>query len=183
MFSKISKTPLIHDHFHIVAIFTRRSCYNLFWKLRIIHYKLSTFFQCSFTSRTEIIMVVCSFEFFSRNHFLRRDLIFQWRKWLIFSGVIYFLEGRAPYVGCTWFDETGAGVKKIHRVGDTPIIPLPTMPNPGLCCNRVKKKQMLQNIPENFIDTFHWSILKTFPRSVQIYLMVDFKMLLDWSSH
>ena len=117
MFSKISKTPLIHDHFHIVAIFTRRSCYNLFWKLRIIHYKLSTFFQCSFTSRTEIIMVVCSFEFFSRNHFLRRDLIFQWRKWLIFSGVIYFLEGRAPYVGCTWFDETGAGVKKFIELG------------------------------------------------------------------
>ena len=112
MFSKISKTPLIHDHFHIAAIFTRRSCYNLFWKVRIIHYKLSTFFQCSFTSRTEIIMVVCSFEFFSRNHFLRRDLIFQWRKWLIFSGVIYFLEGRAPYLGCTWFDETGAGIKK-----------------------------------------------------------------------
>ena len=112
MFSKISKTPLIHDHFHIAAIFTRPSCYNLFWKVRIIHYKLSTFFQCSFTSRTEIIMVVCSFEFFSRNHFLRRDLIFQWRKWLIFSGVIYFLEGRAPYLGCTWFDETGAGIKK-----------------------------------------------------------------------
>ena len=183
MFSKISKTPLIHDHFHIAAIFTRRSCYNLFWKVRIIHYKLSIFFQCCFTSRTEIIMVVCSFWIFFQESFFEKRPHISMKEVAHFQWSDLFFGGKGTLFGLhlIWWDWSRG--QKIHRVGDTPIIPLPTMANPGLCCNRIKKKQVLQNIPENFTDTFHWSILKTFPRSVQIYLMVDFKMLLDWSSH
>ena len=38
----------------------------------------------------------------------------------------------------------GGVVKKIHGVGGTPIMPLPTRANPSLCGNRIKKKHKLQ---------------------------------------
>ena len=41
------------------------------------------------------------------------------------------------------------GNKKIHGVGGTLIMPLPTRANPGLCCNRIKKKHELQYALEN----------------------------------
>ena len=37
----------------------------------------------------------------------------------------------------------------IHGVGGTPITPFPTRANPGLCCNRIKKKHGLQHSLEN----------------------------------
>ena len=37
----------------------------------------------------------------------------------------------------------------IHGVGGTPIMPLPTRANTGLCCNRIKKKHELQYGLEN----------------------------------
>ena len=37
----------------------------------------------------------------------------------------------------------------IHGVGGTPIMPLPTRANTGLCCNRIKKKHQLQYGLEN----------------------------------
>ena len=41
-------------------------------------------------------------------------------------------------------DGGGGGVQqKIHEMGGTPIMPLPTKANPGLCCNRIKKKHEL----------------------------------------
>ena len=51
--------------------------------------------------------------------------------------------------------EWGGG-KKIHGVGGTPIMPFPTRPNTGLCCNRIKKKHELQygleNLQENYFN-------------------------------
>ena len=41
------------------------------------------------------------------------------------------------------------GGKKIHGVGSTPIMAFPTRANPGLCCNRIKKKHGLQYALEN----------------------------------
>ena len=69
-------------------------------------------------------------------------------------------------------------------------MPLPTWANPGLCCKRIKKKHELQyalkNLQEkdlNFTKKMHFFKDK-FPRSVQhVYLMVDFKPLLDLSRH
>ena len=37
----------------------------------------------------------------------------------------------------------------VYGVGGTPIMPLPTRVNPGLCCNRIKKKHDLQYALEN----------------------------------
>ena len=39
--------------------------------------------------------------------------------------------------------------KKCHGVGGNPIMPLPTRSNPGLSCNRIKKKNELQYSQEN----------------------------------
>ena len=69
-------------------------------------------------------------------------------------------------------------------------MPLPFRANPGLCCKRIKKKHELQyalkNLQEkdlNFTKKMHFFKDK-FPRSVQhVYLMVDFKPLLDLSRH
>ena len=69
-------------------------------------------------------------------------------------------------------------------------MPFPTRANPGLCCKRIKKKHELQyalkNLQEkdlNFTKKMHFFKDK-FPRSVQhVYLMVDFKPLLDLSRH
>ena len=72
-------------------------------------------------------------------------------------------------------------------------MPFPTRPNPGLCCKRIKKKHELQfaleNVKEKDLNftrkcTSSQIILKTFPRSLQyVYLMLDFKPLLDLSRH
>ena len=69
-------------------------------------------------------------------------------------------------------------------------MPFPTRENTGLCCKRIKKKHELQyalkNLQEkdlNFTKKMHFFKDK-FPRSVQhVYLMVDFKPLLDLSRH
>ena len=72
-------------------------------------------------------------------------------------------------------------------------MPLPTRANRGLSCNRIKKKYELQYALENYKKRIltlqekallHREILELFPRSVQhVYLMVDFKPLLDLSRH
>ena len=61
--------------------------------------------------------------------------IFRWRGHLI--GVDSALMGE------------GGGGKKAHGVGGTLLMPLPTRRNPGLCCNRIKKKHELQYALEN----------------------------------
>ena len=38
--------------------------------------------------------------------------------------------------------------------GGTPIMPLPTRTNLGLCCNRIKKKHELQYTPENLQEQY-----------------------------
>ena len=43
----------------------------------------------------------------------------------------------------------GGEAKKVHGVGGTPIMPLPTRANNGLCCNRIKNKHELQYALEN----------------------------------
>ena len=105
------------------------------------------FFQCYFRSRTEILMAVCLqlLDFFSRNHFLRGDFIFQWMGGS-FSVGDSFLGGEVTPLGfyLLWW-----GSKNIHGVGSTSIMPLPTRANPGLCCNRIKKKHELQYALEN----------------------------------
>ena len=65
-----------------------------------------------------------------------------------------FLSGEGTPLGLhllLWEDEGRGegGGRKNHEVGGTPIMPLPTSANPGLCCNRVKKMQELQYTMEN----------------------------------
>ena len=65
-------------------------------------------------------------------------------------------------------------------------MPLPTRANRGLCCNRIKKKHELQYALENLQEKalLHREIFKLFPRPVQhVYLMIDFKPLLDLNGH
>ena len=65
----------------------------------------------------------------------------------IFSGrLIYRWRGHPIGVASALMGEEGGweGVKKIHGVGGTPIMPLPTRANPSLCGNRIKKKHKLQ---------------------------------------
>ena len=62
---------------------------------------------------------------------------------------------RAPHWGCICFDEEeGVGGKKLHGVGGTSIMSLPTRSNPGLFCNRIKKKYELQYALENLHEKF-----------------------------
>ena len=89
-----------------------------------------------------------AFGFFSRNHFLRGDFITSYfNEWEVhFQQGIHLQDQRATHWGSICFDGRD---KKIHGVGGTPIMPLPTRANPGLCCNRIKKKHELQYAPEN----------------------------------
>ena len=57
-----------------------------------------------------------------------------------------FLDRDGTHWGCICFDRRG---KKNHGVGGTPIMPHPTRANPGLCCNRIKKKHELQYALKN----------------------------------
>ena len=63
-----------------------------------------------------------------------------WRKLQsIYEKVFLCFDGRERWGG----RGGGGGQQKIHEMGGTPIMPLPTKANPGLCCNRIKKKHEL----------------------------------------
>ena len=68
-----------------------------------------------------------------------------------------FLSGEGtPLVLHLLLWEEGGGN---HVVGGTPIMPLPTRANPGLCCNRIKKKQelyALENLQEQGLKKRHF---------------------------
>ena len=89
--------------------------------------------------------IAAKFTFISRegtSYFNEWEIHFQWG--------IHFQVERAPHWGCICLDDGGGMVdKKIHGVGGTPIMPLPTRTNLGLCCNRIKKKHELQYTLEN----------------------------------
>ena len=86
----------------------------------------SVFFQCYFRSRTEILMVVCSFWIFFQESLLERGLNISMNGRFIFSGGFIFRWRRHPIgVASAKTGEGGGGCKKIHGVGDTPIISLP----------------------------------------------------------
>ena len=95
------------------------------------------FFQCYFRSGTEILMAVCSFWIFFQESFLDRGFHMNGTlgiQWGIHSSALMVRRGDG---------------KKIHGAGGTPIMPLLTRTNPGLCCNRIKKKHELQYALEN----------------------------------
>ena len=64
-----------------------------------------------------------------------------------------FLGGEGTPLGSALM----GGGQKLHRAGGTPIMLFPTGANSGLCCKRIKKKQLqyaLENLQEkdlNFI--------------------------------
>ena len=65
-------------------------------------------------------------------------------------------------------------------------MPLPTKANPGLCCNRIKKKHELQYALENLQEKDLNFTRKGTSSQINfygqhVYLMVDFKLLLDLS--
>ena len=107
------------------------------------------FLQCYFRSRTEILMTVCSFWIFFQESFLERGLRIS-RMGGSFSVGDSFLGGEGTLMGLhlLWWGE-GGWQQKINGVESTPSMPLPTRANPGLCCNRIKKKHELQYALEN----------------------------------
>ena len=95
------------------------------------------FFQCYFRNVTKILMAVCSFWIFFQESFLDRGFHMNGTlgiQWGIHSSALMVRRGDG---------------KKIHGAGGTPIMPLLTRTNPGLCCNRIKKKHELQYALEN----------------------------------
>ena len=104
------------------------------------------FSQCYFRSRKEILMEVCSFCIFFHESFIERGLHISMNRRFIFSGgLIFRWSGHPIELHLLWWE----GSKKIHQGGGTPIMPLPTWANPGLCCKRIKKKHKLQYALEN----------------------------------
>ena len=111
-----------------------------------LYCKLSSFFQCYFRSRTEILMVVCRFWILFHESFVERGLHISMNGRCIFSGgFIFRWRGHPIGVGYALM----GGGKKIHGAGDSPIMPLPTRANPGLCCERIKNKHELQHALKN----------------------------------
>ena len=83
------------------------------------------FFQCYFRSGTEILMAVCSFWIFFQESFLERRLHISMNGSLIFSGEFIF-RWRGHPIGIESALIGGEEWQKIHGVGGTPIMPLPT---------------------------------------------------------
>ena len=94
-------------------------------------------------------MVVCSFWIFFQESFLERGLHISMNGRFIFSGgFIFKWRGRPISIASAFMGGN-------HVVGGTPIMPLPTRANPGLCCNRIKKKQelyALENLQEQGLN-------------------------------
>ena len=59
----------------------------------------------------------------------------------------FFFRWRGHRIGVA--NASIGGGQKIQDVGATPIMSLPTGANPGLCCNRIKKKHEIQHALEN----------------------------------
>ena len=91
-------------------------------------------------------MAICSFSIFFQESFLERGLHISMNGKFIFSGGFIF-KWRGHSIGIA--SAFMGGGKKIHGVGGTPIMPLPTRANPGLCCKRIRKKHELQYALEN----------------------------------
>ena len=70
----------------------------------------------------------------------------------IFSGGFIF-RWRGHPIGIA--SALKGGGQKIHRAGETPIMLFPTRANSGLCCKRIKKKQLqyaLENLQEKDLN-------------------------------
>ena len=103
----------------------------------------------------------------------------------IFSGKFIFRwRGHLIGVDSALMAEGGGRGEEAHGVGGTLLMSLPTRGNPGLCCNRIKKKHELQyaleNLQEKDLNFTRKGTSSQINFHVQhVYLMVDFKPLLD----
>ena len=109
------------------------------------------FFQCYFRSGTDINDSLQLLDFFPGIISWEGTSYFKNGRFIFSGGFIFRWRGHPNGVASALMrgKREGGWQQKINGVESTPSMPLPTRANPGLCCNRIKKKHELQYAPEN----------------------------------
>ena len=129
----------------------RKNLANSYTATRVnVYFKLSSFFPMLFQRQNRDINGSLQILDFFQESFLKRGLHVSMNGKFIFSGKFIFRwRGHLIGVDSALMAEGGVRGEEAHGVGGTLLMPLPTRGNPGLCCNRIKKKHELQYALEN----------------------------------